>query len=142
MANYYGIGRTNYFRVKDEAAFREAVEGLLGVTLHTRAEVPTLFMLMSDDPDGGGWRVLPKGADGEADWDAEYVDIADFLAAHLADGEVAIVMESGHEKYRYVTGWAIAVNSRGERKCVSIDDIYILARDLTDRPNDITTATY
>jgi hypothetical protein len=141
MANYYGIGRTNYFRVKDEAAFREAVEGLSGMTLRTRSE-SDLFMLMDDNPDGGGWCVLPKGADGEADWDAEYVDIADFLAAHLADGEVAIVMESGHEKYRYVTGWAIAVNSRGERKCVSIDDIYILARDLTDRSNDITTATY
>jgi hypothetical protein len=141
MANYYGIGRTNYFRVKDEAAFREAVEGLSGMTLRTRSE-SDLFMLMDDNPDGGGWCVLPKGADGEADLDAEYVDIADFLAAHLADGEVAIVMESGHEKYRYVTGWAIAVNSRGERKCVSIDDIYILARDLTDRPNDITTATY
>ena len=46
------------------------------------------------------------------------------LSGHLADGWVAILMEAGAEKLRYVSGFAIAVNNRGAIETVHLSDIY------------------
>ena len=51
-------------------------------------------------------------------------DIVATLAPLLAEGHVAVGMESGHEAFRYVSGVAWAVNNRGERRIVTLDDIY------------------
>jgi transcriptional antiterminator Rof (Rho-off) len=71
--------------------------------------------------------------------DYEEFDFALLLAAHLADGEVAVAMEAGAEKLRYVNGFAFAVNAAGDVRSVSLDDIYALAEDLG--PN-VTVAQY
>ena len=62
-----------------------------------------------------------RDGDHEIDFYAE-------LAKHLQNGWVAIVMEVGAEKLRYVTGYAVAVNHNGKCCDVSIDRIYQLAR--------------
>jgi len=36
-------------------------------------------------------------------------------------------MEAGAEKHCYVGGWAVAINSKGERAQVTLHDIYALA---------------
>jgi len=41
--------------------------------------------------------------------------------------EIAVVMEAGAEKHCYVGGWAVAINSKGERAQVTLHDIYALA---------------
>jgi hypothetical protein len=147
MANHEGIGRTNYFRVRDPESFRAAIATLSGVSLETEPE--GRFCLLSDNPDGGGWSVTAAPADDtDADLDSldpseeEPLDLAEFLAGHLAEGEVAIIIESGHEQHSYCSGWALAVNAAGETRRVSLNDIYGLARELTDRPEDITVAEY
>ena len=117
MANYYGEARTNYFHVKDEEAFLKAMEDVPGIDIQSDANG---FVILGNDDDGYNtwykWTV-----------DDEELDIPQMVAEHLADGEVAVFMEVGHEKLRYLTGGAVAVNSEGEEVIVSIIDIYKLA---------------
>lgn len=53
MANYYGAGRTNAFRVKDVAALKGALDG---ADVEVVEEGPgTAVVLLVNDPDGGGY---------------------------------------------------------------------------------------
>ena len=135
MANYYGVGRTNYFRVKDEAAFLSDLEEIEGVRIHDeiRKDGQRWFMLMDDNDDGWclSWKDERK--------DAAEIWLPEVIARYLIDDEVAIIMESGHEKYRYVSGWAVAINNKGDFKQLTLNDIYDLAKELG--PN-ITDASY
>ena len=135
MANYYGVGRTNYFRVKDEAAFLSDLEEIEGVRIHDeiRKDGQRWFMLMDDNDDGWclSWKDERK--------DAAEIWLPEVIARYLIDDEVAIIMESGHEKHRYVSGWAVAINNKGDFKQLTLNDIYDLAKELG--PN-ITDASY
>ena len=62
--------------------------------------------------------------------DLDFDDFLQELAKHLVDGWVAVMVEVGAEKLRYVTGYACAVNSKGKIKTVSIDEIYKKAENL------------
>ena len=136
MANFYATARSNYFKVKDLEAFKKHA-GKMCLEVHEDGD--GLVMVHPDECriDCGGW---PSSFYGELE-DSEF-DVADEISQHLADGEVAIFMESGHEKLRYVSGIALAINSAGETKKVDMDDIHGLAKELTDRPDDITRAEY
>ena len=116
MANYYAASRTNTFQVKDVAAFK-AWADRLGIRVHTR-EDGTGFML--DPGDGNDSGTFPS-YDVEID---DEIDFADQLAGHLADGSVAVIVEAGAEKLRYVHGHAVAVNSQGKQVHVNLTDIY------------------
>lgn len=126
MANCTGTARTNYFQVKDEAAFRAWAD-------KHRLEVITkdgLFGVLPGKMSEGGFNL----ADEESD---DSLDICDEIAAHLADGSIAVVMESGHEAMRYVFGWTVAINSRGERVQLTLEDIYKMAEaKFGTRPTD------
>jgi hypothetical protein len=41
------------------------------------------------------------------------LDLFGEVAGHLVEGSVAVFIEVGAEKLRYLTGWAVAVNSSG-----------------------------
>jgi hypothetical protein len=58
---------------------------------------------------------------------------------HLVDNQVAVIMGAGAEKLRFISGWAMAYNNKGESVGVNIADIYNLAKELG---SGITTATY
>lgn len=124
MANYVPFARSNYFKVKDPAAF-EAFCTKWGVELIRGGEGDELFGFFGHDDMG-----IPQGYfDPQQD---DYVD-GDFmadLATHLAEGWVAIVREIGYEKMRYLVGYTVAVNSKGERREIGLDGIYELAKDL------------
>ena len=60
----------------------------------------------------------------------EFDDALKMLATHLEEGWVAIIQEVGAEKLRYITGFAIAINSKGEIQDVNIGDIYKRAEAL------------
>ena len=144
MANYYGSCRTNYFKVKDEEAFKAAIESLPDVECHRSdgaidAEHAGLYCILGNNDDGGGWPSYQY--DKEMDDYVEF-DLIDEVYSHLADGEVAIFMEVGAEKLRFLVGYAEAVNNMGEREKVSLLDIYDKAKRLTSRPEDITQAEY
>lgn len=134
MANYYAYARSNYFRVRDLDAFTEATDGL-DLTVITREVSGTALVGLLCTADGG-WPSYRRNPD---TGDDEDFDLPDFIAPHLAERAVAVFLEVGWEKLRYLTGWAVAINHDGERAAVSLDDIYPLAAELGD---DVTFASY
>lgn len=133
MSNYYAMVRSNYFRVKDSAAFERFLErwGLENLGPRTKDGL----MGFTPHPMNDTGCISPPPDDDNADFAQE-------LAKQLEKGEVAIWMEVGHEKLRYAVGYAWAVNHRGTMKMVGLDDIYAKAEKLTKRPKDITSCTY
>lgn len=143
MANWYGTSRSNYFRVKDDAAFKAWVE----------SAPDSIRASAGDAQDGQGdmWAIFSETEygdwpstryDEEKDDEIEW-DIMAELAPHLADGEVAVLMSIGAEKERYVTGWAGAVNSEGKQVGVNLNDVYALAaKEFGVVESKITRAQY
>jgi hypothetical protein len=48
-------------------------------------------------------------------------------------------MGAGAEKLRYINGWAEAYNNKGEKRAITLGDIYKLAEELG---SEITRAEY
>lgn len=132
MANYNGVSRTNYFQVTDEERYAHLFKGITG----SEDEV---LSFDKETPDGtvlhgfgayGGLLWSPAKADGEEDWE-DYDDTDSFdtflteLQKILPDGEAFVLMETGHEKLRYLTGYfTVATN-----KDVRYGDLTTLARE-------------
>lgn len=129
MANWYGAARSNYFKVKDAEAFTNWVEAVPSLGYWRKED---MFAVYSDCPDSGGWpseRYERVEEDGDDDFTEDWVaiDLPNELSAHLAEGQVAVLMEAGAEKLRYISGWAVAVNHEGKTVMVSLSNIYDLA---------------
>lgn len=141
MANWQGSARSNYFAVKDEAAFREwATKREL--TVATNRDHKDLFALLANGTDDGGWPTsayVEPNEDNDPDGYVEFDIVQEVADSHLADGHVAVFLEVGAEKLRYVTGFAVAINNKGERKELTLGSIYDLATPLGDK---ITEATH
>jgi len=138
MANYYATCRTNYFKVKNKDAFLADMEDIPNIIVDS--DDGENFYILGDDPDGGGWPFITFDDDTGKDIE---IDIVGSVAKHLADDAVAIFMEVGNEKARYVIGCAIAVNNKGEQEIINLSDIYDIAkRKLTSNPEGVTVAEY
>jgi hypothetical protein len=132
MANYYSQSRSNYFRVKDEDAFLADMEDIPGIEVQGNNE--NGFVILGDDPDGANtWAKM--------DWDDVEYDIPEIVSKHLIDDEVAIFMEVGSEKLRYLVGVALAINNKGETEQITLADIYAKAKK-TLTYTDVTVAEY
>lgn len=122
MANYVAMTRSNYFQVKDRGAF----EGF--------CEQFELELISSGDK--LGFLVASECGEMPIDqWDKTQemyveVDFLGLLAEHLADGQVAVVMEIGWENIRYLTGKALAVNFQGQQREIALAEIYQQAQEL------------
>lgn len=140
MANYYASARSNYFAVKDYDKFMAWVNTLPDVGVWKQElssaqdlvdDAPPRFALYDNGFDACGWptfRWSELEDEHGVPLDDQDFDILEELAPHLADGEVAVLMEVGAETLRYLTGYAIAVNSKGEKLGISLDDIYEIVR--------------
>ena len=134
MANYYANARSNYFRVKDPASFKETM-AVYDVEVHENSNEANTFCLLAANADGAVW---PSWVEGDRGEEVE-IDFFEIVSSFLADEEVAIFMEAGAEKLRYIVGEAFAVNNKGDSQSVSLDQIYELARKLG---KNVTTCTY
>jgi len=127
MANYYAAWRSNYFKVKDAQAFKEWADHMPDVRVCHKdggddIDNADLYAVMQNEyTDGAG---IPSFFWDEETDESIDIDFAGELAKHLQDGEVAILMESGAEKLRYITGYAVAIKSDGSRHSINLDDIY------------------
>lgn len=123
MANWYGSARSNYFHVKDVEAFKEWVDTLSGCGVINDDEGRWGLLVNSEN---GGWpsNRYDEETDGYVD-----IDLAKELVEHLAEGQVAVLMECGAEKLRFITGFATAVSWTGETVQISLDDIYQKAQE-------------
>jgi len=143
MANYISTWRSNYFKVKDREAFLEFISRVHD--LDVKEDERGFVLLEAQDGEGGAPSMISLNPDDD-DAEPAYFDTGEaasfesYIAAHLADGEVAILMESGHEKLRYVSGYATAVRADGEIIHISLSMIY----DLVEREWGVKTteATY
>ncbi|MEE8056406.1 MAG: hypothetical protein V3T17_01025 [Pseudomonadales bacterium] len=124
MANYYASCRTNYFRVKDEDAFEDAMAKIPSIRMIKEEKV---FFILGDCPERSGWPSCVY--DEKKNKDVE-IDLPALVSSHLADDEVAIFMEVGAEKLVDLRGYAEAINNKGERCTVNLDSIYKLASKL------------
>ena len=133
MANYYSSARTNYFRVKDVGAFNAWFKEFekSGAEAVKDARENT-FAILFDQESG-----VPSSRQNGDDFDE--IDFMSELSEHLADDEVAILQESGAEKLRYIVGYAVAINNKGERREITIHGIYDLAKELG---KNVTQAEY
>ena len=116
MANWYGTARSNYFHVKDETQFLAWVDAL---NLDSFRDKEGRYAIAADNDQG--W----PSSYYDDDLGEEFpLDLPIELSLHLADGEVAVLMEVGNEKLRYLTGYAVAVNHKGDLVSVGLDEIY------------------
>ena len=120
MAEYEGYARTNYFKVKDLTAFRAWAEPL-DLEITTDVDDPDAIALLCNT-EHGVWPTIDPEIHEEIDFELT-------LSGHLAPGQVAILMEVGHEKMCYVGGYATAINDEGERIDISLYDIYKIAQE-------------
>lgn len=133
MANYYEAARSNYFRVKDEEAFKKALEPF-DVDVHSDNE--GRFCLLNNEE--GGWPSWYLD-DNEQEHD---VDFFQLVSEHLADKSIAVFIGSGAEKLRYISGYAVAIHPNGERIQIVLDDIYKEAQEAFGDDVEITPAEY
>jgi hypothetical protein len=137
MANYYATARSNYFRVKNAAAFRAwCRKRRLGV-----------WSRDADDGAGKRYAIYPiySGDGGWSTYDAETGDAFDVfaeLAPHLHPKDVAVLIEIGSEKLRYLIGIAVAIHPSGRMDRVSLDDIYRRAMQDAEEGVTVTEAAY
>ena len=129
MANWIGLTRSNYFKVKDVEKFKEFV-----------ARFPELTLLNDEDAtdeeprfgfyenDGGRLPSERDVTDADGMVEAVEIDFVDELAKHL-DKDVAVIHQAGYESARYASGFAIAVSHTGEKIELSLTDIYAIAFD-------------
>lgn len=137
MANYYGSGRTNYFLVKDAEEFKKDIDALgvgFEVVSRTNAQGTVHVALLSEDESG-----FPADTYNEETEDYETISWEEIFGKHLVDGSVAIIIEVGSEKLRYLNGYAVAYNNKGESKSIGLEEIYDLAKELG---SEITRAEY
>jgi hypothetical protein len=120
MSDWTGGARTNHFKVKDRAAF---IEWAMDLDLSILGGKPGYVGVGTY----AGW---PTDRYNEATDEFEDFEFVPELAKHLAEGEVAVLMEAGHEKLCYLTGFATAVNWKGDTVSVDINDIYEKAKAL------------
>ena len=140
MANWYGAARSNYFKVKNREAFEQAMDAIAIMIIEGEGSNRGLVAIAPDPDasDDGGW---PRCTlDEETGEDLE-IDVPGVVSEHLAENCVAVFMQSGHEKRRYVSGYAEAVDCTGKRVKVSLFDIYQLASEQFE-DKVVTEATY
>lgn len=118
MADYTAYFRSNYFAVKDAGGFQFFCAEF-NCAMMTKIEgEQTLYGFYGND------HGIPVTRYNEEKQSWEEADLLSALADHLTDDYVAIVMEVGFEKMRYLIGEAHAVNAAGEIASLDLDEIY------------------
>lgn len=136
MANYVLTCRSNYFRVRDPKRF-ERWCSFFGLDHWTEKSLPGCeddFYAISND-NGDGWPSSHPETDEELDFEAE-------LSKHLDPRDVAILMQIGSERLRFVSGHASAIHADGRAVHVGLQSIYGLAQQTFGDKVTITDASY
>ena len=119
MANFYSQGRTNYFLVKDGEIFEKEIEKLgegVGSPIELIKDERGYCLLFEE-----GFPTYFYNEEIGQEFD---VDMEDIIREHLADGSVCVMMETGAEELRYLSGWSIAFNNKGDTKVIDLNHIY------------------
>jgi hypothetical protein len=135
MANYYASARSNYFRVKDKALFLEECHAIQCNVVHEERDGKEYCALLFEEG-------IPSFTYNEDGFEEEDIDWREFFAKHLQEDSVAVLMESGAEKLRYIIGYAFAYNSEGDCLKIDLDDIYPKILETWGDAIETTSASY
>jgi len=144
MANYYASARSNYFRVKNEAAFKDWCNKV-NLDWWTRDNLPghpgeTFYAISPAHPgDCDGW---PSTRLDDEECEEIDIDMETELPQHLDPRDVAVLMEVGAEKLRYLTGYAVAIHATKPAVYLSLSSITELARNQFGDDVTITDPLY
>ena len=138
MANYIAQGRTNYFAVKDAEAFLADIAKCNVQVISRETESGETLYGFLDNEEGEGIDWFAWSADDDHPDEPE-MTWGEFFKTHLADGWVAVILNIGSEKYRFLNGEATGYNNKGEEKFISINDFVDNFQDLG---NFLTPASY
>lgn len=109
MANYECHTRTNYFHVKDVEQFKELMahtygsDGVVELWEKTDDEDNPIFAFGCS----GAVSIVKNTHSG--DIKAEYDEFIDALQGCVEDGDAIIIMQSGHDELKYLTGLALVI---------------------------------
>lgn len=121
MANYECAVRTNYFHVNNEQKFKEYMEKVV-------ASDDVVHVWEGKDQNGNpvfgfgcygpllGLKVPSANMDDTSfndDYDYDFDLFLDGLARFIEPDDAVIILESGHEKLRYLSGSALIVTKYG-----------------------------
>ena len=137
MANYECISRTNYFHVKDAEIFREFMDTVLADDLHLWEEKDndhnTVFAFGCERTLYG---IFNKNGDSSLEL------FLTELQKHIADDDAVILTEVGHEKLKYVTGYATIITCTG-MQTLGIETFALAkAKEMLKNPNFETKTDY
>jgi hypothetical protein len=124
MEYYRATCRTNYFNVKNNDVFEKAMAKIPSITVKKEERG---FFILGIGPDASGW---PSWIYDEKTNNRIEIDFPALVSQFLADEEVAIFIEVGTETLRYVQGQAEAINNKGDRRLVNLNNIYQLANEI------------
>ena len=137
MADFLAISCSNYVIVKDVQA---AVDSLkpYGIPIHYHPTNSYAIMLAGCDANG----TFNSSYLGESE--ENYVNLAEWAATHLVEGQVLVLVSVGAEKLDYVSAWAEAYTWKGEAITVNLLDVLFsrIQSDLGIPPYEVADPSY
>lgn len=128
MADWNGTWRTNYVKLRQDRMqdlkdlFEVEVWGKDGAyALGSNDEYGGEPAIYLDDDDPAD---LPDYLAEYVSQEDDYLSLSDVIHEFLEQDQVIVIMCSGSENMRYVTGYATAVHSSGENVSIDLWDIY------------------
>lgn len=127
MANWYGVWRTNYVKLR-----ADRIDALRNFEVTLAAGDDNTWAILSESE--GGEPYCYEASEDLPEWlreflvNDDYLNLMDCLHEFLEDGEVIVIESSGAEKLRYVTGYSMAIHSSGKSIMINIQDIYEKAK--------------
>jgi hypothetical protein len=118
MATYVEHARTNYFKVKDEAAFKKDMERFQVTLDKWQGRFAVLF----------DYYVPTHAEDEETGEEFETDFMVNWVAPHLQEDSIAVLSCIGYEGMRYVGGYAQAVDHDGDEVWLNLLQINKMAR--------------
>jgi hypothetical protein len=128
LANYECCSKTNYFKVTDLKKLRQIVSGIEGAELWTEND---RFAFGTYDD------ILVY-----YDENDEECDTVEAIQSILPYGEVAIFMEIGNEKLRYINAQCIVATKEKALELDLFAHATAMARKLINDPDGITDFTF
>lgn len=129
MSNWYGAFRSNYFKVNNPKNFR-----LFFATI--KLQYPEIGLWEEKGRFVFGGECALPGMLFDTEGNVIMENFAFEVVKYLQDDEILILQEAGNEKLCYITGFAIAINSKGESISMEISDIYDMASKKFKVPKD------
>ena len=142
MANFIGTARTNYFHVTDEEKYKYLFNGLVGSDdeIISFDETDKNGKILHGFGSYGSIYWSPSKADGNPDWLDEddtdgYEDFLNQLSKILPKDEAFVLIDVGHEKLRYLSGFATIVTNKDIKYVDLTNTAQTVAQEMLRKPN-------